>query len=610
MPTFRGPDGTLYPSEQFYSEQVAKQKAGQPGTLGTGKTQTPAPASVTTPTPTPQVVAPAAAPVVPAIQAVATPSIVDFLKSQGQPSDFASRSNLASQLGIRGYTGTAAQNSQLLTLMRGGAAPATQAGAVGGGGVTGNEAVTGPRVDIPETGITTGGAGAGDPHIGTPGGADAGQVLDDTALTDEQKISSLVEQAGQLGFDPDFVAQLTSALTGPTEGEKTAVELQQELIDKYGIDDVAEKFSKQPEKTFEEIFESAYSTLGLTDLRADIDKLRGEIADAEADRDEAIGEERENPWLSQATLVGRVSRIEDKAEAKLNRLVNQLTLADTLFERGKDDAESIATRSLNQFAQQREFAKEELDFLMDRVGSDLAAQLADQQTAQGKAAFRYFPEYLKGVADQPTEAKAPTTKTIGGRLYQWNQDTGRFEDTGIAEPEDQAAFATGVPTSYKEWSLAGSPGTYADWVNKVDGKPATAGELKVAGYVDRMSEASIIFDNLAFEMQTLPAWKLATYRKAPNWSKPDWFQQQEQAERNFINAVLRRESGAVISPSEFEEGRRQYFPQPGDGAETLAQKKRSRQTVLDSYIKEAGSASAIESEESDDLDSFLNSLGY
>jgi hypothetical protein len=28
-------------------------------------------------------------------------------------------------------------------------------------------------------------------------------------------------------------------------------------------------------------------------------------------------------------------------------------------------------------------------------------------------------------------------------------------------------------------------------------------------------------------------------------------QQQEQAERNFINAVLRKESGAAIAPSEF-----------------------------------------------------------
>jgi len=36
----------------------------------------------------------------------------------------------------------------------------------------------------------------------------------------------------------------------------------------------------------------------------------------------------------------------------------------------------------------------------------------------------------------------------------------------------------------------------------------------------------------------------------------------EQAKKNFVNAVLRLESGAVISPSEFTNADKQYFPQP------------------------------------------------
>lgn len=50
----------------------------------------------------------------------------------------------------------------------------------------------------------------------------------------------------------------------------------------------------------------------------------------------------------------------------------------------------------------------------------------------------------------------------------------------------------------------------------------------------------------------------------------------DQAQRDFINAVLRRESGAVISADEFANARQQYFPQPGDTAETLAQKRANR----------------------------------
>lgn len=45
-------------------------------------------------------------------------SIVDYLKSVGQPSDFSYRSQLATQKGIQNYAGTAEQNTQLLNLLR------------------------------------------------------------------------------------------------------------------------------------------------------------------------------------------------------------------------------------------------------------------------------------------------------------------------------------------------------------------------------------------------------------------------------------------------------------------------------------------------------------
>lgn len=47
------------------------------------------------------------------------PSVVDYLNSTGQPSDFSSRKNLASALGIADYTGTVAQNQQLISHLRG-----------------------------------------------------------------------------------------------------------------------------------------------------------------------------------------------------------------------------------------------------------------------------------------------------------------------------------------------------------------------------------------------------------------------------------------------------------------------------------------------------------
>lgn len=54
---------------------------------------------------------------------VNNPSIVDYLNSQGKPSDYQTRSQMAAQYGIQGYTGTADQNTQLLNYLRSGQQP-------------------------------------------------------------------------------------------------------------------------------------------------------------------------------------------------------------------------------------------------------------------------------------------------------------------------------------------------------------------------------------------------------------------------------------------------------------------------------------------------------
>jgi hypothetical protein len=71
-------------------------------------------------------------------------SIVDYLKSIGQPSDFASRKKLAEQYGIKDYQGTAQQNLQLLALLKSGQKPAAGEAIPTGGTPTGGVATTPP----------------------------------------------------------------------------------------------------------------------------------------------------------------------------------------------------------------------------------------------------------------------------------------------------------------------------------------------------------------------------------------------------------------------------------------------------------------------------------
>lgn len=60
----------------------------------------------------------------------------------------------------------------------------------------------------------------------------------------------------------------------------------------------------------------------------------------------------------------------------------------------------------------------------------------------------------------------------------------------------------------------------------------------------------------------------------------------DQAKRDFMTAVLRRESGASISPSEFDTADKQYFPQIGDSPQVIKQKAANRRLVIDGILSE------------------------
>jgi hypothetical protein len=81
-------------------------------------------------------------------------------------------------------------------------------------------------------------------------------------------------------------------------------------------------------------------------------------------------------------------------------------------------------------------------------------------------------------------------------------------------------------------------------------------------------------------------------------------QKAEQAQRDFVNAVLRQESGAAISQGEFENARKQYFPQPFDSDAVKKQKARNRQIAIQGFLANArpGAPAAITSAQPDDND--------
>ncbi len=112
-------------------------------------------------------------------------------------------------------------------------------------------------------------------------------------------------------------------------------------------------------------------------------------------------------------------------------------------------------------------------------------------------------------------------------------------------------------------------------------------QFEAAGFAIRMQDAETTLSELGEKFTGVTS---ALGGVVPSLLKSEDRKKFEQAERNFINAVLRRESGAAIAPSEFDSGRKQYIPQPNDGEEVLALKTRNRQVVTQQNIQEAGRA--------------------
>lgn len=127
-------------------------------------------------------------------------------------------------------------------------------------------------------------------------------------------------------------------------------------------------------------------------------------------------------------------------------------------------------------------------------------------------------------------------------------------------------------------------------------KPLTDSQAKALLFGSRAQESNKILADLGDNYSPAAIYGKQTAGRIPliggaleagaNAMLSDNNQKAEQAQRDFVNAVLRRESGAVIAESEFANAQKQYFPQPGDSAAVKAQKARNRQIAIQGLLAE------------------------
>lgn len=119
-------------------------------------------------------------------------------------------------------------------------------------------------------------------------------------------------------------------------------------------------------------------------------------------------------------------------------------------------------------------------------------------------------------------------------------------------------------------------------------KPLNESQANSLMYGKRMQTANKILENLE---STNGTWDIkggdVLARINPKGGSED-FKKYEQAKRNFINAILRKESGAAIGQDEFDSADKQYFPQIGDSEAVIKQKAANRRQVTNTMLSNVG----------------------
>ena len=195
------------------------------------------------------------------------------------------------------------------------------------------------------------------------------------------------------------------------------------------------------------------------------------------------------------------------------------------------------------------------------------------QDANGR--WRYIDDGALVFPEVTMDGKPATPQSAIGKL---NSD----REAGLISQDDYA-MAVRLMNKGESFSLTLPDGTRVQMGDGGDTAPdLTVDAAKNTGFLIRTQEANRVLDEqeaegLSFLAQNADSIPLGL----GNYMVSENFQKYDQARRNFVNAVLRRESGAVIADSEFVNANRQYFPVPGDSPGVIAQKRQNRLDAIE-----------------------------
>lgn len=214
---------------------------------------------------------------------------------------------------------------------------------------------------------------------------------------------------------------------------------------------------------------------------------------------------------------------------------------------------------------------------------------------------------LSGVTDQDSFDKAMET---GQKFGMDVSPFGKYYDPDLVKRFQAMAFSSkdrlaeqykaidfglrqsGLELREKELQMRG----LEQQQNRADKKQKNAEmsvpEAKQAGLYELGAEAEKQYQNAIKDKDVYDPTQVGQLidnsQWAPNWAKNDKAIAAQAAQASWVEAFLRDASGAAIPPSERMAYAKDFFPQPGDTAEVIANKQALRNTKMQSARNAAG----------------------
>lgn len=224
-------------------------------------------------------------------------SIVDYLKSIGQPNDFAYRRTLAQQNGIENYSGTAQQNIELLAALRQANGP-------------GNAA-----------------AGAGAAAAGAAAGQGNTVVTPDGAVT-------TVDTPEKSQFQQDI----------------------EEIMREFGIEPPDNLQS--PQSSFSNTYKDVFENLGGQELKEQYEMFSKEFSDLQEEKNQKVQNIKNDPWLTEGVKVRRLRELDSEYEGRESNAIDKIKLAEGLFDDLRQDAQFITGGIMDQYNRSQDLTTE------------------------------------------------------------------------------------------------------------------------------------------------------------------------------------------------------------------------------------------------------------